>query len=161
MNSTNSLPIQGFYTEEVRENRSRIGFDIVGFQGARCPLARISECDVMDKRQPKVGKYAVLLQSFETVALPLITVDIGLVVVDEIGKMELFSSHFKQQVTKLLNNSKVTLFGTIPIYRSISFVENIRHRSDVKVIEITLQNRNDENLVNEIANELASIQKKT
>lgn len=35
-------PTQGFYTEEVRENGVRFGFDVVTLSGERSPLARVS-----------------------------------------------------------------------------------------------------------------------
>jgi len=92
----------------------------------------------------------VSLNEFEQNAIPLIEKSSGFLVIDEIGKMELFSARFKQEVTKLLNNVNITILGTIPIYRSITFVEAIRQRSDVSVIEITAQNRNDESLIKNI-----------
>lgn len=32
----------GFYTEEIRLNKERIGFDVVSLNGERTPLARIN-----------------------------------------------------------------------------------------------------------------------
>ena len=38
---SSTFPIKGFYTEEVRSGRRRIGFDIVTLDGKRAPLARL------------------------------------------------------------------------------------------------------------------------
>ena len=38
------IKIDGFFTEEVRENRIRIGFDITSLQGQKISLARIWYC---------------------------------------------------------------------------------------------------------------------
>ena len=35
------IPVQGFYTQECREQSHRIGFDVVTLSGNRQPLARL------------------------------------------------------------------------------------------------------------------------
>ena len=38
------VPVQGFYTEEIRDERGRrSGFDVVTFEGSRGPLARVKQ----------------------------------------------------------------------------------------------------------------------
>lgn len=61
-------------------------------------------------------------------------------VIDEIGKMELFSQTFIQVVGKLLRQDRVTLFGTIPIQKGkpLSLVEEIRNRDDVRVFTVNI-----------------------
>lgn len=61
------------------------------------------------------------------------------VVIDEIGKMELFSRSFQQTVKELLKHSKVTVFATIPAPgKANPYVEEIRHRDDVLVYTVSL-----------------------
>ncbi|CAK8691723.1 cancer-related nucleoside-triphosphatase homolog [Clavelina lepadiformis] len=150
--------LNGFYTEELRENGSRTGFDVVSLDGSRSPLARIRK-DATYKKQPTVGKYAVKLDEFERTAIPLLKHEVRadrnvVVVIDEVGKMELFSKVFQSKVSQLLNCSEVVVLGTIPVKKSfpIQFVEEIRQRADVRVFEITFQNRN--NIFEEIINSL-------
>lgn len=38
---TKGLPVTGFYTQECRQNGTRIGFDVVTLDGHRAPLARV------------------------------------------------------------------------------------------------------------------------
>ena len=60
----------GFYTEELRENGKRSGFDIVSLEGSeRRPLARV---DAKNHRGPKVGTYTVFVEDFEKLALPIL-----------------------------------------------------------------------------------------
>ena len=60
-------------------------------------------------------------------------------VIDEIGKMELFSRSFQQTVKELLKHPKVTVFATIPAPgKANPFVEEIRHRDDVIVFTVSL-----------------------
>uniref|UniRef100_A0A0N7ZD17 AAA+ ATPase domain-containing protein n=1 Tax=Scylla olivacea TaxID=85551 RepID=A0A0N7ZD17_SCYOL len=63
------LTCQGFYTEEVRQEGSRTGFDVVTLEGQRGILARVSPEDSV-RQGPRVGKYAVDVASFESLALP-------------------------------------------------------------------------------------------
>lgn len=61
----------GFYTEEVRAEGFREGFDVVTFDGERGKLAR----DTTLLNAPagfKVGKYGVLVHEFERIALPVL-----------------------------------------------------------------------------------------
>lgn len=59
----------GFYTEEVRKNRIREGFDVVTLDGNRGRLAR-DQSLLSGPVKYKVGKYGVLIKEFENVALP-------------------------------------------------------------------------------------------
>lgn len=62
----------GFYTEEVRKNRVREGFDVVTVDGQRGRLAR-DQSLLQGPIKFKVGKYGVLIQEFEKIALPSLT----------------------------------------------------------------------------------------
>lgn len=137
---------QGFYTEEKREDGQRIGFDVVTMDGNRGPLARIVDRDnPVAGRSYMVGRYNVRLQSFEQIALPSLAIKPSectrVIVIDEIGKMELFSRSFTQCVKDLINHPKTTVFATIPI-KANPFVEDIRNRNDVQVYTVTKENRN-------------------
>jgi nucleoside-triphosphatase len=81
----------GFYTREVRERGRRLGFEIVTLNGDAALLSHV------DFPGPyRVGKYGVNLENFHRVALPALEVGpgVGLIVVDEVGKMECFSARF-------------------------------------------------------------------
>ena len=41
---SSGVPVDGFYTEEVRQGGRRIGFDVVTLSGIRGPLSRIGYC---------------------------------------------------------------------------------------------------------------------
>mmetsp|Transcript_9098 Transcript_9098/g.11840 ORF Transcript_9098/g.11840 Transcript_9098/m.11840 type:complete len:219 (-) Transcript_9098:206-862(-) len=148
----------GFYTEEVRDHRThqRVGFDVVTLDGQRTPLARVSHNETRGgrgrtRKAAKVGKYDVDVQSFERLVLPLLQEAKGcpLVVIDEVGKMELFSRSFQSLVGELLDSATIVL-GTIPCPKNgradtgIYFVDLIRQRQeDTKVYEISSQMHSD------------------
>src|SRR5690348_14999505 len=89
----------GFYTREKRQGGQRIGFEVVTLDGKRATLASLGGTG------PRVGKYSVHVEEFETVALPYIDAESSaadLYVIDEIGKMELLSGQFKISIDELL-----------------------------------------------------------
>ncbi len=88
---------RGFYTQEVRERGKRVGFDIVILpSGQTLPLARTG------KKPPRVGKYSVFVENLER-ALKEGAGD--LLILDEVGKMELLSEKFREFLRKALNSS--------------------------------------------------------
>ncbi|XP_063047665.1 cancer-related nucleoside-triphosphatase isoform X2 [Engraulis encrasicolus] len=143
----------GFYTEEVREGGRRVGFDVVTVTGERGHLSRVGNESgaTAGRREYRVGQYVVDLPSFENLALPLfrqVSVSTegprGVFVIDEIGKMELFSQSFIRAVRQTLDSSSCSVLGTIPIPKGkpLGLVEEVRGRADVKVFTITKENRN-------------------
>lgn len=140
----------GFYTEEVRNENGRIGFDVVSLSGTRFPLARIKD-NKPSMENPRIGRYSVFINDFNrnlSILLPSKRCNEhnqkSLVFIDEIGKMELLSHNFKKKVTKLLHNAELQVIGTLPVKKGagIPYVENIKQRSDVLVFNVTYENRN-------------------
>ncbi len=127
----------GFYTEEKRYQRERIGFKIMTLDGEEGTLASIDR-----GRGPTVGRYTVHVEEFERLALPLIDPEItpaDLYIIDEIGKMELLSQRFRTKLTDLLAQPS-NLLATIA-KKGKGFVEQIKGRNDIELIEVTRENR--------------------
>ncbi|XP_073735145.1 cancer-related nucleoside-triphosphatase isoform X2 [Callorhinus ursinus] len=72
---SSGVPVDGFYTEEVRQGGRRIGFDVVTLSGMRGVLSRIGSEPPPGKREYRVGQYVVDLTSFEHLALPVLRND--------------------------------------------------------------------------------------
>ena len=138
----------GFYTQEIREKGERKGFKITSLDGRESILSHI------DFKGPhKVSKYTVSIENLESIGVQALVEAIektDLIVIDEIGKMELFSEKFKEQVLKALDSKKKVL-GTI-MQASNPFADEIKKRKDVLVLEVTRENR--EKLIQEIINRL-------
>jgi nucleoside-triphosphatase len=99
----------GFYTEEIRGGGVREGFRLVTLEGETAVLAHIDLPDPF-----RVGKYGVDVAALDRVGAKAIRKAIEekrLVVVDEIGKMELFSTAFQETVAQALEKGRV--LGTI------------------------------------------------
>ena len=80
--------VQGFYTEEVRDDRGiRQGFDVISLQSPqiRKPLSVADAPPAI--KGPKVGKYTVMTEDFESVAIPCLSnIKSKVLIIDEIGK---------------------------------------------------------------------------
>lgn len=131
----------GFYTEEKRaENGARIGFDVVDVNGRRGVLARRDPTDNITR--PLVGKYSVYTKEFEDIALSMLKIEPRtILIVDEIGKMELLSKNFQQRIEEVFG--KAIILATIPSRKTIDIVERLRNHKTSLVLEITKKNRNE------------------
>ncbi|MFQ5867538.1 MAG: NTPase [bacterium] len=132
--------VGGFYTEEIRQKGERKGFRIVTLRGKKGILAH------KDLKSPyRVGKYGVNIEDLENIAGKSILLALNddkkkIVLIDEIGRMELYSPKFQQAVIKALGSPK-RVIGTLQ-ERHNKFIDAIREREDVEIIEVTLENRN-------------------
>ncbi|XP_042421181.1 cancer-related nucleoside-triphosphatase homolog [Zingiber officinale] len=139
------ITIQGFYTREVREGSDRVGFEVVTLDGMRGPLASSKISSTESLRWPTVGKYKVDVESFESLALPQMQVKEGtnLFIIDEVGKMELYSSSFFPAVLRILD-SNVPFLASIPIPkfgRDIPGVARLRNHPGATIFTLDPGNR--------------------
>jgi nucleoside-triphosphatase len=131
-----SVKMAGFCTAEIRDMGSRLGFELHGLNGERRILAHVE----IDSRN-RVGRYGVDTNGFEEFleALNLLNPDVELIVIDEIGKMELFSDRFRSLVRNALNSDKQVL-ASISL-KGNEFIREIKQRLDVQLLEVTHGNR--------------------
>jgi len=126
----------GFYTEEIRSEGTRLGFRLITLDGQEAILAHTN----FDKRY-RVGKYGVDIESLERVgvsALHRAAEQCDLVVVDEIGKMELFSANFREAVLEIISSGKRVL-GTIML-DSNPWADTIKRQPQVNLVTVTRAN---------------------
>ena len=127
----------GFYTRELLESGSRVGFSIIGLHGDSGVLAHV------DHESPfRVGKYGVNCEDLERVGVRAIDEALKrsrLIVMDEIGRMELCSPAFQEAVGRALD-SPTPVLGTVQD-RANAFLDSVRARSDVEVMRVNNGNR--------------------
>jgi nucleoside-triphosphatase len=132
-----AVPLAGFTTEEIRERCGRVGFAVESLSGERGTLAHVDL-----PGPPRVGKYGVDLAALERIALPALRgTSARVVVLDELGKMELASSAFRDVVTELFARD-ASIVATIQAARH-PFGDALKRRRDVEVLRITERNRDD------------------
>jgi nucleoside-triphosphatase len=141
------VEVRGFVTHEVREGGRRVGFDVETMGGERAMLAHVSR-----PGPPRVGRYGVDLETFERVALPALADPPrgGVVVIDELGKMELASERFREAVSRLLE-TPADLVATVHVFRH-PFTDALKRRKGVERVQVTRGNR--DRLPEELAGKL-------
>ncbi|XP_048334688.1 uncharacterized protein LOC107424297 [Ziziphus jujuba] len=143
--SNPSLKLQGFYTREIRQGSDRVGFEVVTLDGRKAPLASTTISSPQSMRWPTVGRYKVDVASFESLALPELQVreDTDLFIIDEVGKMELYSSSFFPAVLKILE-SNIPVLASVPIPKSgrdIPGVARLKNHPGATIFTLTTSNR--------------------
>lgn len=166
------VDVKGFYSLERRKNsysnhsNYRIGFDIISVvDGTSSILARTEQefpQNIYNQYNNKfnkykngsssslryVGKYIVDVIGFEKYALPLLQKSKSqndkqtIFIIDEIGKMELFSVEFEKCVERIVNDPSFIVIATVPSKHNIGFVEKLKRRKDTKLYTLTPNNRN-------------------
>jgi nucleoside-triphosphatase len=129
----------GFCTEEIREHGRRTGFRVMSLDGTTGILASASVSGPY-----RVGKYSVHLDDLEEVGVNAVWEavehpDVSVVVIDEIGKMELLSPAFRHAVLAALDSPKSVLATVMA--RSEPWVDAVKARPEVTLIEVSRANR--------------------
>jgi nucleoside-triphosphatase len=129
----------GFYTEEMRSQGVRQGFRLVTLDGQEVILAHI------DIHSPyRVSKYGVDIDSLDRVgvsALHQAARQCDLVIIDEIGKMELFSANFRKAVSQMIDSGK-RILGTVMLNPN-PWADAIKRHPQVNLITVTRTNYQD------------------
>jgi nucleoside-triphosphatase len=126
------VPVGGFTTRELRTGGRREGFMVEAASGAHEVLAHVRL-----PGPPRVGRYGVDLAAFDRVALPALREPGtgGVVVVDELGRMELASAPFRDAGVELLERD-VAVVATVHRARH-QLTDALKRRRDVRVLRVT------------------------
>ena len=127
----------GFYTEEIKSQGVRQGFRLVTLDGETAVLSHL-----YFKSPHRVSKYGVDVESLDKVGVAAVNRAIkecDLVVIDEIGKMELFSAKFREAVLNILNSDK-RLLATIMLNPN-PCADAIKSQPQVKLVTLTRTNQ--------------------
>lgn len=133
----------GFYTAEIRERGIRKGFELISLDGRK---GLLSHGEI--KSLFRVSKYKVDIEGFENFLGTLLFLDpqTGLIIIDEIGKMECLSGKFNKRIQEILDSQKLVI-ATIAL-RGGGLIAEVKKRDDVKLFEVVQSNR--DTLVSEI-----------
>lgn len=136
---TRGYKVGGMVSREVRKSGVRVGFEIVDFEtGRRGWLAHVNQ-----PTGPQVGKYRVNLNDLNIIGASSIlnaVANADVVVVDEIGPMELFSPAFKEAVAQTIRSKKPVL-GTVHHRARDPLITAIKAMEDAEILEVTHENR--------------------
>jgi len=131
--------IHGFLTPDVKEEGKRIGFDVEDIHSGRSgKLARIGNYS----SAYKLGKYCVFLEELEDIISKLEIIDINhidLLIIDEIGKMELYSRKFQNYLNRIFI-SEIAILSTIGLKLKHPIKNFILNLPNVNVFNLNKQN---------------------
>jgi len=129
----------GFYTQEMRGPGGRKGFRLITLPvGER--EAIMAHVDIRSRN--RVGRYGVDVAVLDSVGVAAIRSAIqscDVIVVDEIGKMELFSGEFRGAVLKAVSSDKIVV-ATV-MQQNHDWVAALKGMPQATVWQITESNR--------------------
>lgn len=133
---------EGMITEAIVKGEKRVGFKVLDWQTKKGKT--FAHVDFEDKEY--VGKYGVDVDALEEVGIPAVekaitSEDIHIIVIDEIGKMEMLSEKFCETVVAALDCDKPIMI-TLHKKSRTPLLQDIRRRDDIRILEVTPVNRN-------------------
>jgi nucleoside-triphosphatase len=137
--TTSKSRLKGFLTPEVRDRNSRIGFDILDIQtGERQMFARTGNFNT----KYQLGKYKIFIDDFEKLISKYDDsklLMVNLLIIDEIGKMELLSKKFKIFIKNIFN-SEISIIATIGSKLRHPIKDYLMNIPSIKILTLTRQN---------------------
>lgn len=133
------LDAGGFYTEEIREQGIRKGFKIRSISGEEGIFAHVN----IDT-QYRVSKYGIDIDILNRIGIKAIDDALKnnrIIIIDEIGRMEIYSLEFQKAVIRALDSNKPVL-GVIQ-QRENKFLDSIRSRNDIEIFLLE-ENKHEE-----------------
>jgi nucleoside-triphosphatase len=131
--------VGGMMSKEIRESGSRTGFGIEDFiTHEEGMLAKVGSSE-----GPQVGKYTVNLHDLDDLGARAIQRAIeaaDVILVDELGPMELHSHRFIESVEAALSSQKHVL-GTIHKRATHPLVMTVKSKPEYTILEVTPKNR--------------------
>ncbi len=136
------LTVDGMLTQEVRKGDERIGFRITDLSsGAEGWLARMG-----DGVGPRIGKYNVDSKELEEIGVSALKRaaerSADLILVDEIGPMEMTSSVFRGTLAKLLSAGR-NVIATVKYGSHYPEIERSPGFAEAESLEISRDNREE------------------
>ena len=132
--------VGGMLSREVRSGGVRVGFEVLDLSNdKRGWLAHVNQ-----PSGPQVGKYRVNLEDLNSIGAEAIVKaaeSLDVVVIDEVGPMELFSERFREAVKRAVESGKVVV-GVVHWKARDRLIEEVKAREDTEIITVTSENRN-------------------
>jgi len=132
--------VGGMITEPIIEDNRRIGFSVMDWRTKQKSV--LAHTEIQSKFM--VGKFGVdltILESVGVAALMRACEEANVIVIDEVGKMEVESEKFVGAVKFALDVEKPMLLTLHKKSRN-PLLQDIRRRDDVRILEVTPINRN-------------------
>lgn len=134
------MKVGGMITQPIIEDRKRTGFKVIDW--ATKEEAVFAHVNIDSKF--RVSKFGVDLGALEKVGVKAIKnacQEADVIVIDEVGRMEVESPSFVNAVKETLDEDKPIILTLHKKSRN-PLLQDIRRRDDVRILEVTPINRN-------------------
>lgn len=132
----NGIKLAGVTSPEIKRNEDRWGFHIKDIKTGKKGILASIELD----GSPRVSRYGVSLEDLNKIGVEALRNALEdeseVVVIDEIGKMELASRAFADVTKELLDSNKI-IVGVIYYKPVHPLIREIKSRGDTKVYWVT------------------------
>jgi len=134
--------VQGMITKPLFKKKEHIGFYVMNWQTHEKEVYAHKDFEHKDK----VGDFGVDITALENVGIPAIQKaitddEVDIIIIDEIGKMEMLSEKFCEVVIEALDSDKPIII-TLHKKSRTPLLQDIRRRDDIRILEVTPVNRN-------------------
>jgi len=139
--SARGYSVGGMLSREVRSCERRVGFELLDLSSKRKGLL----AHVNQKHGPRIGRYCVNLADLDQIgceALDGALKNSNVIVIDEIGPMELCSSRFRETVKRVAESGKLVI-GTIHWRARDGLINELKTREDAEICNVTYENRGE------------------
>jgi nucleoside-triphosphatase len=139
MLESEGLKVGGMVTEEIEEDGKRLGFYIMDWVTKEKDI--MAHVDIEAESRQRVENYGVNVEAIDRIGVPAIIRafeddDIDVVVIDEIGRMEILSEKFVELVRDSFDEEKPIIITLHKKSRN-PLLQDVRRREDVRILEVT------------------------
>ncbi|MEB3212487.1 MAG: nucleoside-triphosphatase [Leptolyngbyaceae bacterium] len=129
---------KGLLADELLDkDGNRVGFEVVTSEGHKETVAHID----FDK-DISVGKYGLLIENLNKVLPSVAEFDDEILYIDEVGQMQMHSDQFKNLVIGYLDANNLCIATVSAVYED-DFIGSVKSRNDVRIVEISPENRDE------------------
>jgi nucleoside-triphosphatase len=139
--------IGGMITRSVTDEKTgkKVGFRVVNWRTGEEDLFAHLDFDTKFKAETDEGVFNVKPEVLDKVGVKAIresmaAPDVDIIIIDEVGKMEMHSELFCKTVTDCLDQAKPVIMTLHKKSRN-PLLQDIRRRDDVRILEVTAVNK--------------------
>ena len=132
--------VGGMLTEPIMKGSTRQGFSILNWQTKEKGILAHKDHET----EKKIGEYYLDMDVLEKIGVSAInqaTDDADVIIIDEVGRMEVESFNFIHSVKEALESEKPIILTLHKKSRN-PLLQDIRRRDDIRILEVTPINRN-------------------
>ncbi len=134
------LIVGGMITESIIFRNKRVGFYVMDWLSKK--KRKFAHLNIESNIQ--VGEYGVDMRALDSIGVKAVRTAIeqaDVIIIDEVGKMEVESVNFVRAVKDALDSDK-PLIITLHKKSRNPLLQDIRRRDDIRILEVTPVNRN-------------------